>query len=91
MTAATRETVKGTKSCQPVNWAPANIHVTCVVSGAFRQGKMHLKSKWNAANPKTRANKKLKPLRKALIIKSLDVLSLPNAKLTDDEERAKDG
>lgn len=74
----TRKIASGTKRSQPVNCVPANIHVTCVVSGAFRQGKMHLKSKWNAANPKTRANKKLKPLRKALIIKMLDVLLLPN-------------
>jgi hypothetical protein len=59
----------GTKSCQPVNCVPANIHVTCVVSGAFRQGKMHLKSKCSAVNPKRRANRKLNPLRKTLIIK----------------------
>jgi hypothetical protein len=78
VTDRTRKIENGTKSCQPVNCVPANIHVTCVVSGAFRQGKMHLKSRWNAPNPNTRANRKLKPLRKALVIKTLNVSLPPN-------------
>ena len=76
--AAITNTVNGTKSCQPVNCVPANTHVMCVVSGAFRQGKMHLTSKWTAAHANARANRKLKPLRKALNIKLLDVLLMPN-------------
>ena len=72
------KTTNGTKSCHPVNCTPANIHVMCVVSGALRQGKIHLTNKLNAAQPKMSAASKLKLPSNALIIKVLSAASMPN-------------